>query len=165
MNKAKIEKLYARDSEKFLAYIRKHLNRHIDFHDERDILQEVFYSLINGIDMARPINDLTGYVYRSIQNKMIDLFRRRKLDRDDAVAPEDIAIDALIAEHLEQQQTLEAVWRALEELPGPQRDVFIQTEIEEKTFQQIADETGASINTLLSQKRYAIKKLREMLSD
>lgn len=163
MNKAKIEKLYMLESEKLLAYIRKHIDRHIDIHDERDILQETFFSLVNGID--RPINDLTGYVYRSIQNKMIDLFRKRGLDRDDDISPEDIAIDALISEHLESEQALGAIWRALEKLPEAQRNIFIQTEIEEKTFQQVADETGASINTLLSQKRYAIQKLREILSD
>jgi len=78
---------------------------------------------------------------------------------------DDIAIEELVTDQIERDEMLELVCDALDKLPKKQRDVFIKTEIQEMTFQEISDETGVSINTLLSQKRYAIKKMREILTD
>jgi len=52
---------------------------------------------------------------------------------------------------------------ALDELPDEQREVFIAHELEGRSFKEIAEETGVSVNTLLSRKRYAVLHLRERL--
>jgi len=161
----KIENIYQKESAKMLSYIRKSLINRLEVYDEMDILQDTFYSLLNGIDSTKPIDNLTAYIYTSIRHKIVDIFRKKKLAIDDQVPIDEIAIHDLVTEHFEKQEVLETIYIALEHLPINQKEIFIKTEINGMTFQQISDETGLSINTLLSQKRYAIKKLRELLTD
>jgi len=59
----------------------------------------------------------------------------------------------------------ELFFKALNELPEKQRQVFVWNEMEDMTLQQIADKTGESIKTIISRKRYAVKRLREQLQD
>jgi RNA polymerase sigma factor (sigma-70 family) len=165
MNKKKIENIYSSESKKMLKYIRKSLNQSLESIDEKDLLQDTFYSLLNGIDITKPIDNLTAYIYTSIRHRIIDLFRKKKLDFDDHVQMDEIAIDDLVIKQIQQQETLELIYKALDQLPKSQKEIFIKTEIDGKTFQTISDESGVSINTLLSQKKYALKKLRELLSD
>lgn len=59
----------------------------------------------------------------------------------------------------------EAIMQAIEELPVDQRQVFLQHELEGKSFKEMSEETGIGVNTLLSRKRYAVLFLRERLSE
>lgn len=52
---------------------------------------------------------------------------------------------------------------AVDELPPEQREVFVAHELEGRSFKEMAAETGLSVNTLLSRKRYAVRRLRERL--
>jgi RNA polymerase sigma factor (sigma-70 family) len=165
MNRNKLEKIYSKEFDKMLAFIRKHINRQIDIYDELDILQGTFDSLFERVDLMQPIDNMTAYIYRSIRNKIIDLFRKRKLEINENIAVEEIAINQSIVEQMQAEELLKNIWHAVLALPESQRDIFIKTELEDKTFKEISLETGISINTLLSQKRYAIKKLRIILTD
>ena len=142
--------------------------------DAEDIFQDVWYQLTlldNG-----PIEQLSAWLYRVAQNKIIDRYRKQKpgsledftfedeeggisfkeiLLRDDSDEPETIYLKKVFWVEL---------LTALSELPEPQRKIFVQNEIEDKTFREIADETGENIKTLISRKRYAVIYLRERLS-
>jgi RNA polymerase sigma factor (sigma-70 family) len=164
MNKSNLEKIYFKESKKMIHFIRKLINNKIDIYDEMDILQETFYSLINGINGTETIDNLTAYIYTSIRNRIIDLFRKKKLNYDTQVELEELAIDDIVIDQIEQQEMIEFIYAALDKLPDKQKQVFIKTEIDEMTYQQISNETGVSINTLLAQKKYAINKLKEKLN-
>ena len=143
--------------------------------DAEDILQEVFYELVEANRLLMPIEHVTGWLFRVARNRITDLFRKKKPESfsDAAVADEegellqledllpspDAGPDALYARSV----LLEEFELALDELPEEQREVFVGHEIEGRSFKEMAAETGVSVNTLLSRKRYAVLHLRERL--
>jgi len=159
-----------RDEPRLRNFIR---NRVLDSSDVEDILQDVFYELIQAYRLMKPAEQVTAWLYRVARNRITDLFRRRKttsLDQPienhdeartlaDLLPSPDDGPDALFARSL----FLQALEGALDQLPANQREVFLAHEFEEKSFKQIAEETGTSVNTLLSRKRYAVLHLRKRL--
>jgi RNA polymerase sigma factor (sigma-70 family) len=147
--------------------------------DADDILQDVFYELVEANRLLMPIEHVTGWLFRVARNRITDLFRKKKpepftdagmLDEDgetlhahleELLPSPDAGPDALYARSV----LLDELESALDELPEEQREVFIAHEIEGRTFKQLAAETGVSINTLLSRKRYAALHLRERLQN
>jgi RNA polymerase sigma factor (sigma-70 family) len=112
--------------------------------------------------LLMPIEHVTGWLFRVARNRITDLFRRRKpepLEFEDLLPSPDAGPDAIY----ERSVLLEALEDALDALPPDQRDVFIRHELEGQSFKEIAAETGVNVNTLLSRKRYAILRLRELL--
>ncbi len=111
-----------------------------------------------------PIDHVTGWLFRVARNRITDLFRRKKPGRvsdtvEDLLPSPDAGPDALYARHV----LLDELALAIEELPDEQRIVFVAHEIEGRSFKELAAETGANVNTLLSRKRYAVLHLRERL--
>ena len=122
-----------------------------------------------------PIEHVTGWLFRVARNRITDLFRKKKPESfsDAAVAGEDDELprledllpspdagpEALYARNV----LLDELELAIEELPEDQREVFVAHELEGRTFKELAAETGVSVNTLLSRKRYAVLHLRERL--
>jgi RNA polymerase sigma factor (sigma-70 family) len=142
--------------------------------DAEDILQDVWYQL-GRVWALEPIEHLSGWLYRVARNRLNDGYRRKKPVSIDDLAPGEDAdgeniVSALLEWEAESPETellrqtiWEALFNALEELPEPQRTVFILNELEGETFQSIADRTGENIKTLISRKRYAVQHLRERL--
>jgi RNA polymerase sigma factor (sigma-70 family) len=168
----RISEVIQRERRRLFLFIRKRVD---DEGDAEDILQEVFYELIEAYRLTKPIEQVGAWLYRVARNRIIDLFRKKRpesfreipLDRDadEALLLEDLlpspnaGPDALFARSV----LLEELDDALQELPEEQREVFVAHEIEGRSFKQLADETGLSINTLLSRKRYATLHLRRRL--
>ncbi len=143
--------------------------------EAEDILQDVWYQFSNTAE-TEVIQQVSGWLHRVARNKITDRYRKRKEERLDELSYEDeegivFLQDILLADdggpELEffQQLFWEQLEEALDELPENQRFVFIQHELEGRTFQEIADETGDNIKTLISRKGYAVKHLRERLRD
>lgn len=168
-----IQDEYEKNYSHFIGYIRKRLSSAIDYYSEEDILQDVFYSIIDGVDISRPIDNIVGYIYSSIRNRIIDLLRKKKVpvinSSDHYVNNmiESIASDSADNPEIsyEADETVEFIYEALATLSQEQKEIFILTELEGLTFREVSEKTGISINTLLSRKRYAVKKLRELLSE
>jgi RNA polymerase sigma factor (sigma-70 family) len=146
--------------------------------EAEDILQDVFFQFVSGFETIESLDRVTSWLYSVARNKIIDRYRRdasrpQRTDFEWITGKEDDVPLTLqdILPDLDNtpESTLlrEAIWDeitdALAELPADQREIFIQNEMEEKSFREIADETGVSINTLLSRKRYAILALRKRL--
>ena len=109
-----------------------------------------------------PIEHVTGWLFRVARNRITDLFRRQRsepLEFEDLLPSPDAGPDALY----ERGRLLQALEEAIAALPPDQRDVFIQHELEGRSFKDIAAETGVNVNTLLSRKRYAVLRLRDAL--
>ena len=154
-----------------------------DPRDAEDILQDVFYKLVEANRLLMPIEHVTGWLFRVARNRITDLFRKKKpesfsdaavanndddsdgellllqMQLEDMLPSPDAGPEALYARNL----LLEELDLALDELPDEQREVFVAHELEGRTFKEMAAETGVSVNTLLSRKRYAVLHLRERL--
>jgi RNA polymerase sigma factor (sigma-70 family) len=162
-----------REQGRLRSFIRR---RVADEADAEDILQDVFYELIEAYRLMKPIEQVSAWLFRVARNRIIDLFRKKKsasmpasAARDDefgeAPALEEMlpSPDAGPEAVYARTVLLEQLDAALDELPEEQRDAFIAHEIEGRSFKQLSAELGVSINTLLSRKHYAVLHLRERL--
>jgi RNA polymerase sigma factor (sigma-70 family) len=173
-NNETIRQTFQQEKNRLLAFIRK---RVADQTDAEDILQDVFFQFTESLSLPVPIEKVTSWLFRVARNKIIDRYRKRKpesLDKhfhtpedDESLSLTDILTDA--QDSPEDMYTRELIWTqlaaALEELPVEQRQVFVWHELEGKSFKEIAEMTGATVNTLLSRKRYAVLYLRKRLQD
>jgi RNA polymerase sigma factor (sigma-70 family) len=165
-----ISQALERDRPRLRSFIRKHV---ADTSEAEDILQDVFYELLEAYRLMKPVEHVTAWLFRVARNRMIDLFRRNKPSSlnnpafaeeegdtlEDLLPSADAGPEAAYARSL----LLDALDEALEELPAAQRDVFIAHELMGQSFKEISAETGLSVNTLLSRKHYAVVHLRQSL--
>jgi RNA polymerase sigma factor (sigma-70 family) len=170
----RISEAIDRDKTRLRNFIRR---RVADPSDAEDILQEVFYELVETYRLMKPIEQVGAWLFRVARNRITDLFRKRKpeastndpvvaeegefLTLEDLLPSQDAGPEAAYARTV----LLEELEDALEELPDEQREVFLAHEIEGRSFKQLALETGLSVNTLLSRKHYAVIHLRERLRE
>jgi RNA polymerase sigma factor (sigma-70 family) len=143
--------------------------------DAEDILQEVFYRLVEANRLLMPIEHVTGWLFRVARNRITDLFRKKEPENFSEIEPVDEGNELLQFEDLlpspdagpeaiyARRVLLDEMERALDELPQEQRAVFVAHEFEGRSFKELSAETGESVNTLLSRKRYAVLHLRERL--
>ena len=158
--------------------LRNFIRRRVpDPRDAEDILQDVFYELVEANRLLMPIEHVTGWLFRVARNRITDLFRKKKPENfsDTAVARDDDDDELPLFEDLlpspdagpealyARNVLLDELELALDELPEEQREVFVAHELEGRSFKEMAAETGVSVNTLLSRKRYAVLHLRERL--
>jgi RNA polymerase sigma factor (sigma-70 family) len=150
-----------------------------DVADAEDILQDVLFELVESYRAPRPVEQVGAWLFRVARNRITDFFRKKKpealTDAIDLADDEGLAIEELLPSSPSSGTDPEAAYArsvlldeldaALAELPAAQRDTFIATEIEGRSFKDLAAETGESVNTLLSRKRYAVLHLRGRLRD
>jgi RNA polymerase sigma factor (sigma-70 family) len=166
----RISEVIQRERRRLFHFIRKRVD---DEGDAEDILQDVFFELIEAYRLMKPVEQVGAWLYRVARNRIIDRFRRRRpeaevplnaseedvLRLEDLLPSPDAGPQAIYARNV----LLEELDAALEELPEEQRDVFIAHGMEGRSFRELAEQTGLSINTLLSRKRYAVLHLRRRL--
>jgi RNA polymerase sigma factor (sigma-70 family) len=169
-----IAKVIAEQGSRLRNFIRK---RVANESDAEELLQEVFFELVRAQRLLLPIDYVTGWLYRVARNRITDLFRKKKpLNFTDTAAEgedgELIGIEDLLPspdagpeELYLRQVLLEELEIAIAELPAEQRRVFVGHELEGHSFKEMAEESGVSVNTLLSRKRYAVQALRERLQE
>jgi RNA polymerase sigma factor (sigma-70 family) len=170
----RLSQVFEREQARLRNFIRR---RVLDPGDAEDVLQDVFYALVEANRLLVPIEHVTAWLFRVARNRITDLFRKKTPERfgDTVVAGEDeerLQLEDLLPsrdagpEALYARRVLiEELELAIEELPVEQRDVFVAHELEGRSFKEMAAETGVSVNTLLSRKRYAVRHLRERLQD
>ena len=170
----RLSEVIKREQSRLRNFIRRRVP---DPRDAEDILQDVFYKLVAANRLLMPIEDVTGWLFRVARNRITDLFRKKKPERfsDPAVSDEDderLQLEDLLPsadagpEALYARSVLlDELEAAVDELPEEQRAVFVAHELEGRSFKEMAAETGVSVNTLLSRKRYAVRHLRERLQD
>jgi RNA polymerase sigma factor (sigma-70 family) len=168
----RISEVVKREQSRLGNFIRRRVS---DPGDAEDILQEVFYELVEANRLLMPIEHVTGWMFRVARNRITDLFRKKKpvsfsdaavagdeeelLHLEDLLPSPDAGPEAAFARSV----LIEELEFALDELPAEQRAVFVGHEIEGRSFKEMAAESGVSINTLLARKRYAVLHLGEQL--
>jgi RNA polymerase sigma factor (sigma-70 family) len=168
----RISEVVKREGSRLRNFIRR---RVADPRDVEDVLQDVFYKLVEANRLLMPIEHVTGWLFRVARNRITDLFRKKTpepfsdtaiedeegeaLQVEDLLPSPDVGPEALYFRNL----LLDELELALDELPDEQREVFVAHELEGRSFKELAEETGVSMSTLLSRKRYAVLHLRGRL--
>ena len=171
----KIISAYMEEHNRLLGYIRRKIPGHIE---AEDILQDVFYQLTVGFRDISRIENLTAWLYKVADNRIIDLFRKRRHEtlsysasvsegEDGPLTLEEVLASTGTTPYDEELKELiwETIDKTLSALPEEQRSVFILNEFEEMSFREISKKTGIGINTLISRKRYAVLALRKNLDE
>ncbi len=169
------EETFLREKGRLLSFIR---NRVSSVEEAEDILQDVFYQFVAGFESIESLDRVTSWLFQVARNKIIDRYRKdaarpQRIDFSSSSSADDdapISLQEILPDLgntpedvLFKEALWDAIMEALDELPVDQRQIFIQNEMEERGFREISEETGVSINTLLSRKRYAIFALRKKL--
>jgi len=168
----RISEVVERERSRLRNFIRRRVP---DPADAEDILQDVFYKLVEANRLLMPIEHVTGWLFRVARNRITDVFRKKRPDNfsdvavpgdeeelmqfEDLLPSPDAGPEALYARSV----LLDELELAIDELPEEQRAVFVAHELEGRSFKEIAAETGVSLSTLLSRKRYAVLHLRQRL--
>jgi RNA polymerase sigma factor (sigma-70 family) len=168
----RITEVVKREQSRLGNFIRRRVP---DPGDAEDILQDVFYALVETNRLLMPIEHVTGWLFRVARNRITDVFRKKTPERfsdadatddegellpfEDMLPSPDAGPDALYARSV----LLDELEIALDGLPEEQREAFVAHEFEGRTFKEISAETGVGVNTLLARKRYAVLHLRKRL--
>jgi RNA polymerase sigma factor (sigma-70 family) len=170
----RIDSAVRRDRARLRNFIRR---RVADDGDAEEILQEVFYELVETYRLMKPIEQVSAWLFRVARNRITDLFRKKKplefsevpaavsedgeaLRLEDLLPSPDAGPDAVYARSV----LIEELDAALDELPTEQRESFVAHEIEGRSFKELASETGLSVNALVLRKHYAVRHLRQRLA-
>jgi RNA polymerase sigma factor (sigma-70 family) len=171
----RISEVVHREQSRLRNFIRRRVP---NASDAEDILQDVFFELVEANRLLMPIEHVTGWLFRVARNRITDLFRKKKPDSfsdvtpaaEEGEEPERLRFEDLLPSPdagpdtvLARAMLVEEMELALEELPDEQREAFVQHELEGRSFKEMSAETGVGVNTLLSRKRYAVLHLRERL--
>ena len=169
-----ISEIVTKERSRLRNFIRRRVP---DPADVEDILQDVFSRLVEANRLLMPIEHVTGWLFSVARNRITDLFRKKKPELFSDTVTEDDEGEMLQIEDLLpspdagpeaiyfRNVMLDELELALEELPAPQREAFIAHEVEGRSFKELAAETGVSVNTLITRKRYAVLHLRERLQE
>ena len=169
-----ISKVIVEERSRLRNFIRKRVANEADV---EDLLQEVFYELVEANRLLMPIEHVTGWLFRVARNRITDLFRKKSPETFSDAAVEDEDGELLQMEDLlpspdagpealyVRNWLLDELEFALGELPDEQREVFVAHELEGRSFKELSAESGVKVNTLLSRKRYAVLHLRERLQN
>jgi RNA polymerase sigma factor (sigma-70 family) len=168
----RISEVVKREGARLRNFIRR---RVADPGDAEDVLQDVFYRLVEANRLLMPIEHVTGWLFRVARNRITDLFRKKDPENfseieledeegellrfEDLLPSPDAGPEALYARNV----LLQEMEKAVAELPKDQREVFVAHEFDGRSFKELSTESGVSVNTLLSRKRYAVLHLRERL--
>ncbi|WP_255373415.1 RNA polymerase sigma factor [Chitinophaga sp. CF118] len=170
----RIQETVQQERKRLLNFIRKRVN---NVADAEDILQDVLYQFTEYSRVGSHIDSITAWLFTVTRNKITDWFRKkrettfsdhtREFDGEETMFLAEIIADPSAQSDAPMTRKImaEAIMEAIDELPEDQRVVFLQHEIEGKSFKEMSAETGVSVNTLLSRKRYAVLYLRERLAE
>jgi len=170
----RIAEAIEREQGRLRNFIRKRVP---DRRDVEDVLQDVFFELVEAYRLMKPIEEVGAWLFRVARNRIIDRFRKKRPESSTMTRPipdyeegdfgllEDLlpSPDAGPEAAYARGVLLDELEAALEELPAEQRFVFVAHELEGRSFRELASETGVSVNTLLSRKHYAVLHLRRRL--
>lgn len=166
-----VRQAYRQEQRRLLAFIRQ---RVADRTEAEDILQDVFVQFAESFSLVTPIEQIGAWLFRVARFRIIDRYRKKKPVAFSAFEHDEEEADSALPDFLlaagdspetdyARTELWEALAEALAELPAEQREVFVQHELENQSFKEMAAQTGVSINTLLSRKRYAVLHLRKRL--
>jgi RNA polymerase sigma factor (sigma-70 family) len=170
--RGRIAEYFRTEKNRLVNYVRRWVQDTVD-RDSEDIVQDVMTNIFNAADITAPIENLSAYIYRSLYNRIVDGFRRKRfsLSLEDSIVDQgeltlkdtlsDVRYD--VHRELERKEIREKIHNALGGLSSDQRRVFIATEFEGRSYRELSAQWDIPVGTLLSQKHRAVQKIRSAL--
>lgn len=165
-----LKEIFEKEYARLVNYTRRLFDDTADMNAE-DIVQEVALNMFSRVDFDTDVENGIGYIFRAIRNKVIDLYRKRKvvvrIDKDEEeretmeLRSEEISVEA----NIELEEEIEMMNDAIENLSDDHREIILATEIEGKSFVEISEETGIPLGTLLSRKHRAMANLQKIIRE
>jgi RNA polymerase sigma factor (sigma-70 family) len=154
---SKLTDFFRKERMKLVRYVQSLIEDAGD-RDAEDLVQDVMLSIFDRADVTLPIENLAAYVYRSLKNKVIDIFRKKR----DVVSLDEVVSEAGCdtARDVEQKELIEQIFDAMDSLPPEQRAVLIATEFEGRSYRELSEEWTVPIGTLLARKSRALNKIK-----
>lgn len=162
--------LISSEYSRMVGFVRSRLSDSGD-REAEDVVQDVLTSVLDRMNVAAPLEDLTAYIYRGLRNRIVDLFRsRREQVSLDAPAGDEVSLKDLLADmthdperHYTAREAADQLYSAMESLSESEQELIVAVEIEGYTFAELSEMWDCSINTLLSRKARGMKKLTAIL--
>ena len=164
----RLEKSFQTEHAGLLNFVRSR----IPGEESEDLVQDVYVQALRSLNVLDAVDNLAGWLYTVARNKIVDWYRRNKMLTVPLDAPDEngTRLHEILAEEIQEdwdentrEQVFQAIVASIDELPEKQRWVFIENVVEGRTFRELSEETGDSINTLLARKRYALRFLQKRL--
>ena len=173
MKNKKISEFFRTEREKLVRYVRRHIDRAAE-RDAEDIVQDVMVNLFDRADLTIPIENLSAYIYRSLRNRVVDFFRKRRdeISLDTGSAPgRDLSLAELVhdvngdaAANREKEELYTRLYEAIESLAEKDRAIVIATDFDGISFRRLSEEWAVPMGTLLARKSRALKKIKKELA-
>jgi len=174
MTRQRLIDFWKSERDRLVRYVRGLIDDAAD-RDSEDVVQDVLESILRRLDVNRPIDDLSAYVYRALRNRVIDSFRKKRnmtsidapFDDDDELSLLSLLSDTSPSafDELYGREIRYRIFEAVEALSDDEKAVVIETELNERTFKELAEAWGVPLGTLLSRKSRALAKIAEALAD
>lgn len=158
---SRLTEFLRQERQALIGYVRRRIDDAAD-HEAEDIVQDVVVHLFDRADPSIPIQDLAAYIYRALRNRIVDFYRRKR----ETVALREAALASGQdpSSDIEREEMMDEVFEAMEELSVEERAVVLATEMEGRTFKELAEEWGIPLGTLLARKSRALEKIRIQLT-
>jgi RNA polymerase sigma factor (sigma-70 family) len=150
------------EQKKLVSYVRSRIDDAAD-RDAEDIVQDVMLNMFDKADISIPIENLAAYIYQSLRNRIVDLFRKRKQVDSLEKVVQDSGHDP--GRIFENKQLQDMVFEALGFLNADERDLLMATEFDDRSFRELSEEWGVPLGTLLARKSRALEKIRKKLTN
>jgi len=155
-----VAEFFKTERRKLVNYVRSRIDDAAD-RDAEDVVQDVMLNLFDKADISAPVENLTAYIYQALRNRITDLFRKRKEVYSLEKVVKDTGCDP--GKIVENRDLQDQIFDAIDNLNEDERDVLMATEFDDRTFQELSDQWGVPLGTLLARKSRALKKIRKKL--
>ncbi len=167
-----IKSFFSKEYERLINYVNRYLNENYYTEDAEDIIQDVAVNMLTRIDINETFENLAGYIYRAIRNKIIDVYRKPKNKVSIENYNSDNEFNYILSQYyVEQEDNFDEPERwllvesAIEKLNPDQKAIIIETEYNGKSFKELSNEWNISTGTLLSRKHRAIANIQKILQE
>ncbi len=168
---APLQDFYQQEQRKLRNYVNQRVSDDVE---ADDIIQDVMVGFLNRPDPTLPLDNLAAYIYRSLKNRIIDVYRSNKhevsldipaTDRESGDTLKDLLQDMRYesAMQMEKKEIQHKVFEAIDRLNSNEKSVVLATEIDNATFRELSELWDIPMGTLLARKSRALKKLRKTL--
>jgi RNA polymerase sigma factor (sigma-70 family) len=156
----RIADFFGRERQRLVGYVQALIADTTD-RDAEDVVQDVMESVFERADITEPISDLSSYLYRSLRNRIVDLYRRPKRAAELATEIEDLRYES--SEAVGRKEEMDTLFSAIDKLPSAQREVLLATEFEGRGYRELSEQWDTPMGTLLARKHRAVRALRRAL--
>ena len=170
--KTALSRFFRDEYQNLVGYVKRRLDE-LDRQDAEDLVQDLAANLFNKADIAAPIENLSAYAYGALRNRIIDHFRRKRktVSLDDPLTDADgLKLSEVVGDlkdravsEIERMEAARELYMLLDGLKEDEKAILIATEIEGRAFRDLAEKWQVPINTLLSRKARAMKKIQRQL--